>query len=223
MQLSKVTVYEAMIKRILLALLFTLSTYGSPVMATEEPPFTVALNEGDFEIREYPLMIAAEVAVSGERSEAISAGFRLLAGYIFGGNTKKQSITMTAPVTQVPAESEKITMTAPVTQSGSEAGWVVRFIMPRAYSLDTLPTPNDPKVMLVTLAPERLAVVKFSGLAKEPDIIEQTKRLNAFIVQQNLTATGPATLARYDPPWTLWFLRRNEVMIPVKGVTTSEE
>ncbi|MDO8692481.1 MAG: heme-binding protein [Sheuella sp.] len=204
-----------MITRALFALLLSLNVYGSLAMATEEPPYTAILKEGDFEIREYPPLIAAEVTVTGERSDAISAGFRLLAGYIFGGNTKKQSIAMTAPVTQAPAESEKIAMTAPVTQSGSEAEWTVRFIMPQSYTLDTLPAPNDPKVKLVPLAPARFAVVKFSGLAKEPEIIEQTQLLNEFMTKQKLTATGPATLARYDPPWTLWFLRRNEVMIPV--------
>lgn len=184
-------------------------------MATEEPPYTASLKDGDLEVREYPSLIAAEVTVSGERGDAISAGFRLLAGYIFGGNTKKQSIAMTAPVTQTATESEKIAMTAPVTQSGSEAGWTVRFIMPQGYTLETLPTPNDPKVKLVPLAPARFAVVQFSGLAKEPDIIEQTQLLNSYITKQKLTPTGLATLARYDPPWTLWFLRRNEVMIPV--------
>ena len=204
-----------MITKILFVLLLTLNLFGSIAMATEEPPYTAILKEGDFEIREYPPLIAAEVTVTGERSDAISAGFRLLAGYIFGGNTKKQSIAMTAPVTQAATENEKIAMTAPVTQSGSEAGWTVRFIMPQGYTLETLPTPNDPKVKLVPLAPSRVAVVRFSGLAKEPDIIEQTALLNAFITKQKLTATGPATLARYDPPWTLWFLRRNEVMIPV--------
>jgi hypothetical protein len=204
-----------MITKILFALLLTLNLFGSLAMATEEPPFTATLKEGDFEVREYPSLIAAEVSVTGERGDAVSAGFRLLAGYIFGGNTKKQSIAMTAPVTQSAAENEKIAMTAPVTQSGSEAGWTVRFIMPQGYTLDTLPTPNDPKVKLVPLAPARFAVVQFSGLAKEPDIIEQTQLLNAYIAKNKLTPTGPATLARYDPPWTLWFLRRNEVMIPV--------
>jgi len=207
---------NTMITRILFALLLAINLNGPLAMATEEPPFTASLKEGDFEVREYPPLIAAEVTVSGERSDAISAGFRLLAGYIFGGNTKKQSIAMTAPVTQVATESEKIAMTAPVTQTGNEAGWTVRFIMPQGYTLDSLPTPNDPKVKLVPLAPSRVAVVQFSGLAKEPDIIEQTASLNAFITKHKLTPTGPATLARYDPPWTLWFLRRNEVMIPVQ-------
>jgi hypothetical protein len=202
-----------MLRKILLGVLFTLTTYGQIAMATAEPPYTAVLTVGDFEIREYPSLIAAEVTMTGPRSEAISAGFRLLAGYIFGGNTTRQSIAMTSPVTQAPKESEKIAMTAPVTQSGDELGWTVRFIMPQGYTLDTLPIPNDSKVKLVTLEPTRVAVVKFSGLAKEPDIIEHTQQLKQFMLEQKLVAAGSETLARYDPPWTLWFLRRNEIMI----------
>lgn len=182
-------------------------------MATAEPPYTATLTVGKFEIREYPSLVAAEVTVTGPRGEAISTGFRLLAGYIFGGNTTRQSIAMTSPVTQTPKENEKIAMTAPVTQSGDELGWTVRFIMPQGYTLDTLPIPNDSKVKLISLEPTRVAVVKFSGLAKEPDIIEHTQQLKQFMLEQKLVATGSETLARYDPPWTLWFLRRNEIMI----------
>jgi hypothetical protein len=104
-----------MIIKILHTLLLSLNLLGTLAMATEEQPYAETLKEGYFEVREYPSMIAAEVLVTGERSDAVSAGFRLLAGYIFGGNIKKQSIAMTAPVTQ----------------SGSENGWTVRFIMPQ--------------------------------------------------------------------------------------------
>ena len=204
---------NAMFKKIIFGFIFTLTTYGQIAMATEEPPYTATLTEGSFEIREYPSLIAAEVTVTGPRSEAINAGFRLLAAYIFGGNTTRQSIAMTSPVTQTPKENERIAMTAPVTQSGDELGWTVRFIMPKGYTLDTLPIPNDPKVKLVALEPTRVAVVKFSGLAKEPDIIEYTRQLKQFMLEQKLVAAGSETLARYDPPWTLWFLRRNELMI----------
>ena len=210
---SQITNSNAMLKKLFFSLLFSLTTYGQIAMATEEPPYTSILTEGSFEIREYPSLIAAEVTVAGERSEAISAGFRLLAGYIFGGNTRKQSIAMTAPVTQTQQGNEKIAMTAPVTQSGNELGWTVRFIMPQGYTLDTLPIPNDSRVKLIALESARVAVVKFSGLAKEPDIIERTQQLKQFMQEQKLVAVGSETLARYDPPWTLWFLRRNEVMI----------
>jgi hypothetical protein len=204
-----------MIQKILLCTVLMLSTLTGIAMATEEPAYRSILQETPFEIREYPSLIAAEVTVSGERSEAVSAGFRLLAGYIFGGNTRKQSIAMTAPVIQNESLNEKIAMTAPVMQSADSAGWIIRFIMPASYTLETLPTPNDPKVRLVSLPPKRLAVVRFSGLVDDNDVEQQTAVLRTFIAKQKLTAIGTPSLARYDPPWTLWFLRRNEVMLEV--------
>ena len=204
-----------MTQKFLLCLFYLMSLLTGVVMATEEPSYTSIFKEAPFEIREYPSLIAAEVTVSGERSEAVSAGFRLLAGYIFGGNRRKQSIAMTAPVIQNEAPNEKIAMTAPVMQSPDPSGWIIRFIMPASYTLETLPTPNDTKVRLVSLPPKRLAVVRFSGLVDDNDVEQQTNVLRAFIAQQKLTAVGTPSLARYDPPWTLWFLRRNEVMLEV--------
>ncbi len=204
-----------MTQKILLCLFSLMSLLTGVVMATEEPPYTSVLQEAAFEIREYPALIAAEVTVPGDRSEAVSAGFRLLAGYIFGGNTRKQSIAMTAPVIQNEAPNEKIAMTAPVIQSPDSAGWIIRFIMPASYTLETLPTPNDSKVRLVALPPKRLAVVRFSGLVDDNDVEQQTALLRAFVAQQKLVAVGTPSLARYDPPWTLWFLRRNEIMLEV--------
>lgn len=182
-------------------------------MATEEPKFTISLKEGDFELRDYPSLIAAEVTVTGERSAAISAGFKLLAGYIFGGNVRKQSIAMTAPVQQEKSSGEKIAMTAPVTQVAKDGGWIIRFIMPSEYSLTTLPTPNDARVKLVTLPATRLAVLSFSGLAKEASIEEKTSELRAWLGKHQWQSKGELTLARYDPPWTPWFMRRNELML----------
>ena len=192
--------------------------FGAPAMATEEPAFTVSMKEGAFEVRSYPALVAAQVNVTGSRNEASKAGFKLLAGYIFGGNTRKQSIAMTAPVVQAPAGSEKIAMTAPVLQTpmpGQSGAWTVRFIMPAAYTLDTLPTPDDAKVQLLALPPARFAVVTFSGLAREDDVALRTAELNAFIAGKALQAAGPPAVARYNPPWTPWFMRRNEVLIAV--------
>jgi hypothetical protein len=208
-----------MIKYILLSLILTFAISGGTAMATEEPVFKLVLQAEAFEVREYPALIAAEVSVGGDRSEAVNAGFRLLAGYIFGGNTRSQSIAMTAPVIQAPPAGEKIAMTAPVTQTGNADAWVIRFIMPSSYTLDTLPTPNDPKVQLKTLPPSRVAVVRFSGLAHEADIEQKTAELYDFIAANHLRAAGPPSLARYNPPWTLWFLRRNEIMIPLQEET----
>lgn len=186
---------------------------GCSAVATEEPPFTLVSQSGSFEVRDYPGLVAAEVTVPGEQKAAGNTGFRLLAGYIFGENTSKAKIAMTAPVVQAP--SEKIAMTAPVTQSRSSSGWTVRFIMPKGSTRETLPTPNNAKVSLVEIAPTRFAVLRFSGLASPTDVAEKIATLKTLTTAANLTPTGPAALAQYDPPWTPWFMRRNEVMLPV--------
>ena len=185
-------------------------------MATEEPSFAVSLKQGAFEVRSYPALVAAQVTVSGTRDEASTAGFKLLAGYIFGGNTRKQSIGITAPVVQTPGGSEKIAMTAPVLQSsvpGQPGDWTVRFIMPKEYTLGTLPTPTNASVQLLAVPPARFAAVTFSGLAPEDDVAQRTAELNIYMASHALQAAGPPALARYNPPWTPWFMRRNEVLI----------
>jgi len=197
-----------------LALLMT----GTKAMAIEEPKHIVEHQEGPFQIREYPPLVAAEVEVSGDRDQAASAGFRLLAGYIFGGNTKRESIAMTAPVVQAKAQSQSIAMTAPVLQSQTGGTWQVRFVMPSQYTMETLPTPNDSRVQLVAVPSAKVAAVRFSGLASPKDVQRKTAELETFIQSRKLQAIGPPSLARYNPPWTLWFMRRNEVWIPIQTV-----
>lgn len=184
-------------------------------MAVEEPAFTTVLKDGKFEVRDYPALVVAEVTVSGKQKEAANKGFRLLAGYIFGGNTRRQSIAMTAPVAQQPT-SEKIAMTAPVTQTQEGETWTVRFTMPGEYTMDTLPKPDDSKVQLRRLPPERFAVLQFSGLARSGDVEAKSNELIALTKTHQLRVIGKVSLAQYNPPWTPWFMRRNEVMIPVE-------
>ncbi|WP_298331924.1 heme-binding protein [Asticcacaulis sp.] len=183
-------------------------------MSIEEPAYTTSQKEGLCEVRAYPSLIAAEVTVSGEREPALRAGFNLLAGYIFGSNVQKHTVAMTAPVLQAP-QSEKIAMTAPVIQQAVADGWVVRFIMPVRYTLATLPKPNNPRVRLVNLPPVRVAVIRFAGRGQAGDIEARTEGLEIYMRHHKLNAIGPISMARYDPPWTLWFLRRNELMVPV--------
>jgi hypothetical protein len=203
-------------RRLLMGLLLCFTVTGTPAMAIEEPKYTVSLQEGAFEIRDYQGAVAAEVTVTGDQSSAGNQGFRLLAGYIFGGNTRRQNIDMTAPVAQQRV-SEKIAMTAPVTQTQSDGAWVVRFTMPGSYSLATLPEPNDPRVKLRKIAPARFVVVRFSGYATAESVAARTSELIAFANGRHLRMIGPASLAQYNPPWTLWFMRRNEVMIQLEN------
>ncbi|MEO5626088.1 MAG: heme-binding protein [Dokdonella sp.] len=168
-------------------------------MAVEEPAFKTVLKDGTFEVRDYPALVVAEVTVKGEQKDADSKGFRLLAAYIFGGNTRRQSIAMTAPVAQEPT-SEKIAMTAPVTQIRNAGTWTVRFTMPSTYRLDTLPDPNDPKVQLRNLPPARLAVLRFSGLASKSDVHAKSDELIEATTSHQFNAMGPVSLAQYNPP-----------------------
>ena len=202
------------LRLIVLGAILGATLFGADAMAVEEPAFKSVLHEGAFEIRDYPALVVAEVTVSGDQKEAASKGFRLLAGYIFGGNKRRQSIGMTAPVAQAPT-SEKIAMTAPVTQTKSANAWAVRFTMPSTYSIETLPKPNDPRVHLRVVPPTRFAVLQFSGLARKDDVDAKTAQLERLVATRHLNAIGPVSLAQYNPPWTLWFMRRNEVMIPV--------
>lgn len=185
-------------------------------MAVETPPYSAVLREGNFELRDYPALVVAEVTVQGEQKEAASKGFRLLASYIFGGNKKRQSVAMTAPVTQQ-AVSEKIAMTAPVAQTQPAPGtWVIRFTMPHDWTLQTLPIPDDSRVKLHVTKPARFAVLRFSGLARPDDVKAKTGQLMALLKSHDLHAIGTVSLAQYNPPWTLWFMRRNEVMVEVE-------
>lgn len=187
-------------------------------MAIEEPKFSLAIKDGAFELRDYAASVVAEVSVTGKQDDAGRKGFSKLAGYIFGSNTTREKIAMTAPVTKI-SKGQKIAMTAPVTQiAGKDQGageWLVRFTMPARYRLEDLPLPRDPAVSLHNEPPVRLAVLRFSGLAGEAKVADATDRLLSWVAVRGLIVAGPSRISRYNPPWTLWFLRRNEVMVPV--------
>lgn len=185
---------------------------------TLEPTYSVEFKEGDFEIRRYDTLIVAEVITTGDRSSAISAGFRLLADYIFGNNQppqqkitgfdqslmKGQKIAMTVPVTQQPA-----------TQEPNERTWKVRFMIPKGYSLSTLPIPNNERVKIWSEPIRRFAIVRFSGWSSESNLSEHQKLLEDWISQKKLSPAGRPIYAFYNPPWSLPFLRRNECMIEI--------
>ena len=184
-------------------------------MAIEEPEFISIEKKDAFEIREYQPKLIAQVLVTGTFDSASSKGFRLLADFIFGNNKTNEGskkIDMTAPVVSRDA-SEKIDMTAPVVSEETERGWYISFNMPKQYSKDTLPVPNNPEVKIIEVPSEKFAVITFSGLVRERKYVEMLNLLNEEMKKRNLEPKGPAILARYNPPWTLPFLRRNELMI----------
>ena len=192
--------------------------FSLQLMATEEPVFSLIYKENNFEVREYAPRIIAQVKIIGNFDEASSAGFRSLADFIFGNNSinnESEKISMTAPVVAEPT-SEKIPMTTPVLAEEKNNEWLISFVMPKEYSFKTLPKPNNSEVTLTTLPKEKFAVIVFSGLVRESSYDEKVKLLNNFIEKQDLKTSGSVQIARYNPPWTLPFFRRNELMIKVR-------
>lgn len=198
----------------LAALLTTAVLLVLPTLAAaiEEPEYEVLQRHETFEVRQYAPTVVAEVVVPGPAEEAGNRGFRLLADYIFGNNRGERKIEMTAPVTQA-AEPVKIAMTAPVTQAPEGSGHAVRFVMPRAYDLASLPEPVDPRVRLREVPGERYAVIRYSGRWTDENYATHLARLQKGVQAAGLATTGSPVYARYDPPWVPWFLRRNEIWL----------
>jgi len=184
-------------------------------MAIEKAKYTVLEKEDDFEIRQYDPQIVAETFVEGDLEDVGNEGFRRLYAYISGENTKKQSISMTAPVGQE-SQSEKIAMTAPVKQEKEDNQWRITFLMPTEYTLETLPEPNDARVKLKEDPGWLIAAVRYSGTWSEDGYEENKAKLENYIQKRGLVKAGEPVWARYDPPFMPWFLRRNEVLIPIE-------
>lgn len=192
-------------------------------MALEKPSYRVVETHDDFEVREYPSYVVAETEVEGQQTEVGNEAFSRLGGYIFGKNRGERKLAMTAPVAQAPAEGLRLAMTAPVAQSEVSRGvgraWVVQFMMPSQYTLDTLPEPRDSRVTLRALPPRRCAALRYSGTWSQANYDAQLARLRAGLQRQGLTPKGEPVWARYDPPYTPWFLRTNEILIEVAGAS----
>lgn len=194
--------------------LFFLSSSGT-LMAIEEAKYTLVKKEAAFELRDYEAHILAETIVEGGLEEASNLAFRRLFGYISGDNQSRNKIAMTAPVSQSPAKV-KIDMTAPVSQQAAgDKKWAVSFMMPASYTMDTLPKPNDAKVVLRLVPARRVAAVRYSGLWSEVNYKKHHADLEAWIRKNNLSVLGDASWARYNGPMTPWLMRRNEILIPV--------
>ncbi len=201
---------------LLRAFFIFLMLFSGVSMAYEEPKYEVIEKSDAFELRAYKPMIVAEAFVDGSMDEASNKGFKLMAGYIFGDNKSRaggsEKISMTVPVTMEP-KSEKISMTAPVSMQDNAGKWRMYFVMPSKYTLDTLPTPNNAAVKLRQVESKKFAVLQFSGFAGESKVAKKTEELLAWLQIKQIKPAGAPELARYNAPWTLPFLRRNEVMV----------
>jgi hypothetical protein len=182
----------------------------------EKAKYTVISKEGKFEIRQYQPQIIAETIVDSDFDKAGNIAFGRLFNYISGNNRTKESISMTAPVNQR-GDSEKISMTAPVNQQKSENKWAISFLVPSKYTIKTVPEPVDPNVIIREIPAQKIAAVRYSGTWSRKRYESYKAQLEKFISDKELQIIGEAIFARYDPPFQLWFLRRNEVLIPVNN------
>ena len=201
---------------IIIVLIIIWSIFGYFSSRVGQAEYSVIKKSKDYEIREYPSHIIAQTTVEGSYREAMNMGFRIIAGYIFGGNTKKESIAMTAPVKEQKFVSEKIAMTAPVETQRSGHGVVMRFMMPSQYTVETLPKPNDPRVLIRQVPGRTMAAIRFSGRWGEERFEERTEELLTWLQERHILVVGTPVVARYNPPWTPGFLRRNEVLVEIR-------
>lgn len=180
---------------------------------TGEPTYRLEQHTELYDIRAYDAYIVAEVQVSGPAEAASRDGFSLLAAYIFGKNRGEQKLAMTAPVTQTPVTRAK---PAPVTQTAGENGFIVHFVMPPDRTLATLPIPDDARVTLREVPARRVAVLRYSGRWTEETYAEHLAELRSALQRANVTTHGAPTLARFNAPYVLPFLRRNEIWLTLR-------
>ncbi len=202
---------------VIIALWSVWGFFGSRV---EQADYTVLKKMNGYEIREYPAHIVAQTTVQGSYGESMGNGFRIVAGYIFGGNTKKESIAMTAPVVaekrEVKKVSESIAMTAPVVATALGDSQIISFGMPRSYTMETLPTPNDPRVKIVMIPAKKYAVLQFSWYRSDARVKQMQEKLLSLLTRDGVVAQGSTAYAGYNAPWTPPWMTRNEVLVEVK-------
>ncbi len=184
----------------------------------EQPTYKIVAKQDNKEIRKYDSYLIAKTTVSGSFKDAQREGFRILAGYIFGKNKSQQKIAMTAPVVQK-SESEKISMTAPVVISPNEnKTWTMTFSMPSKFTLETLPLPTDERVKIEKVEEKLVAALTFSGFWNESKNAEKALELTEWMKgYQEYQITSSPMFAGYNPPWTLPFLRRNEMIVELNN------
>jgi hypothetical protein len=186
-------------------------------MAIESPKYQTVYKDNKFEIREYEEYILGEVEIDGDFGSALQRGFRVLADYIFGGNTSKARIDMTAPVIEQTVSSEKIDMTAPVTSSPVEEGrkYRIGFTMPSKYKLDTLPEPVNKTISFRKVDKHKVAALRFSGNLNSKLATRKATELETWLDENKYSKKGDFVFAQYNPPWIPGFFRRNEVLTEV--------
>jgi hypothetical protein len=203
----------------MLSFLMALMTVATgSAMAIEEPAYTVVQSNSDYEIRNYSKVLVAETKIEGGFEDSGNRAFRILADYIFGNNRSKRKISSSGPVAQekAPVGGEKIAMTAPVGMERSGSGFLVQFTLPSSLTLETAPEPVDSRVTLREIPPRKLAVYRYSGSWSEDRFQAKLSEFLELLKRDGITAGGQPHFARFNSPFMIWFLRRNEIWIEVR-------
>jgi hypothetical protein len=189
-------------------------------MAIEEPKYTLIEKNDTYEIRAYKPYLVAQTEVTGSFGKTGSKAFRILFKYISGENQQRSKIKMTSPVIQenTQKDGEKIEMTTPVIQeidSENSKSTVYSFVMPSNFTLDTLPLPLDKRIFLKEIPAKTVAVRVFSGGWGEQNYKENEAILLNALSKAKIKTIGKPNFARYNSPFSLWFMRRNEIIIEI--------
>ena len=198
-----------------LMLLLTLTAMPLFSHAVEEPKYEVIRHLDNVELRQYAPYVVAEVVLDATADDAGSQAFPILAGYIFGKNKGERKFSMTAPVTQT-AAPVKMEMTAPVTQAAVPGGMRVQFVLPKGVTLESAPEPLDPRVQLRLVPASQWAVIRYSGTWSQANYDEHLGKLQTALAAADVATQGQPVLARYNAPFTPWFMRRNEIWLALR-------
>ena len=200
------------VTKLTLPLAFALFAASMPIRAIEEPAYEVTARIGDVELRQYSTYVVAQVLITGSATQAGNQAFRILASYIFGNNKGEKKLAMTAPVTQSAAPI-KLEMAAPVIQNAAPGGYLVQFVLPKVVTLDTAPEPIDERIVLRQVQPMRVAVIRYSGFWSDSNYNRHLVQLEETLRKAGVKWSGEPIYSRYNPPFTPWFLRRNEIWL----------
>ena len=191
--------------------------WGTNLSALEEPKYSVLKEYENFEIRNYASYLVAEVDIEGSYNKSGNEAFRILAGYIFGDNQSSTKMNMTAPVeSEAIQSSEKMNMTAPVFSNKNFNGYTYRFVMESKYTQETLPVPNNSKIRITEIKDRVMAVISFSGRWSQKNFEKHEQILANDLKNEGIGVASEAIYARYNAPFTPWFLRRNEIMFEIE-------
>ena len=191
--------------------------WGTNLSALEEPKYSVLKEYENFEIRNYDSYLVAEVDIEGSYNKTGNEAFRILAGYIFGDNQSSTKMNMTAPVeSEAIQSSERMNMTAPVFSNKNVNGYTYRFVMESKYTQETLPVPNNSKIRITEIKNRVMAVISFSGRWSQKNFEKHEQILVNDLKNEGIGVASEAIYARYNAPFTPWFLRRNEIMFEIE-------